>query len=182
MWISGFSEEHVLSGCLKNDRKSQELLYRQFAKKMYAVCLSYAGERPLAQDMLQEAFLKVFKSLRFFNRDGSLEGWIRKIVVNTAIDFIRKRKREGNLVEMETADSQMSASNPAINIMGFNELIEQVGRLPDGARLIFNLHALDGYTHKEIAEKLDITEGTSKSQFNRARKLLIGYIGNINLT
>jgi RNA polymerase sigma factor (sigma-70 family) len=182
MMLPGFSEECVLSGCLKNDRRSQELLYRHFAKKMYAVCLSYAGERPLAQDMLQEAFVKVFKSLRFFKKDGSLEGWIRRIVVNTAIDLIRKKKREGNLVEMETADSQFHSNNPAIHVMGFNELIEQVSRLPDGARLIFNLHALDGYTHKEIAEKLDITEGTSKSQFNRARKLLIGYIGNINLT
>jgi RNA polymerase sigma factor (sigma-70 family) len=177
----GFSEDGILSGCRKNDRRSQELLYRHFAKKMYAICLSYAGERPLAQDMLQEAFVKVFNNINGFTNEGSLEGWIRRIVTNTAIDYVRKRQRGMNFTEMEAVDSSLHAHNPALGIMGFNELMKHVGRLPDGARLIFNMHALDGFTHREIAEKLAITEGTSKSQFNRARKLLINFIGNLNL-
>jgi RNA polymerase sigma factor (sigma-70 family) len=181
MFKPGFIEEKILDGCRKNDRKSQELLYKQFSRKMYAICLSYAGERPLAQDILQEAFVKIFKSITFYNSDGSLEGWIRRIVTNTAIDHIRKKKRAGNYIDIETMDSNLHTKNSALEIMGFNEIIKQIGRLPDGARLIFNMHALEGFTHKEISEKLDITEGTSKSQFNRARKLLMSFIGNINL-
>jgi RNA polymerase sigma factor (sigma-70 family) len=181
MFMPAFNEEIVLAGCRKNDRRSQELLYKHFSRKMYAICLSYAGERPLAQDILQEAFVKIFKSINFFNSDGSLGGWIRRIVTNTAIDHIRKKQRAGNFIDIEAMESNLHTQNPAPDIMGFNELITQVGRLPDGARLIFNLHALEGFTHKEISERLDITEGTSKSQFNRARKLLISFIGNINL-
>jgi RNA polymerase sigma factor (sigma-70 family) len=181
MKIFGFSEEAMLSGCRKNDRRSQETLYRLYAKKMYSICLSYAGERPLAQDMLQEAFVKVFNNINSYKKNGSLEGWIRRIVTNTAIDHVRKRKRVENFLEMETSEQNLQTHNPALGIMGFNELMEQVCRLPEGARLIFNMHALDGFTHKEIADKLEITEGTSKSQFNRARKLLISFIGNINL-
>ncbi len=181
MTTGGLNEEVILSGCRNNDRRSQELLYRHFAKKMYAICLSYAGERPMAQDILQESFIKVFKSIKQYKNDGSLEGWIRKIVSNTAIDHIRRRKRTDEYNEVDQNDPGTHTSNAAMNIIGFNELMEQVGRLPEGARLIFNLHALDGFTHKEIAQKLEITEGTSKSQFNRARKLLINFIGNMNL-
>lgn len=178
--IHGIPEDRLLSGCKKNDRRSQELLYRHFAGKMYSICLSYAGERPMAQDILQEAFVKIFKNIKFYKMEGSLEGWIRKIVTNTAIDHIRKKKRSGNFIEMEPEDPRLQASNPALKTMGFNELLEQVERLPEGARVIFNLHALDGYSHKEIATQLNITEGTSKSQFNRARKLLMNFIGNAN--
>ena len=181
MFKPGFNEEKILAGCRKNDRRSQELLYKQFSRKMYAICLSYAGERPLAQDILQESFVKTFKSIAFYNSDGSLEGWIRRIVTNTAIDHIRKKKRAGNYIGIETMDSNLHTQNSALEIMGFNEIIKHIGRLPDGARLIFNMHALEGFTHKEISEKLDITEGTSKSQFSRARKLLMSFIGNINL-
>jgi len=181
MTIEGINEEVILSGCKKNDRRSQELLYRHFAKKMYAICQSYAGDISLAQDMLQESFIKVFRSISQYKNDGSLEGWIRRIVTNTAIDHLRKRKRTSEYFETDPDDSIYQTSNSALKIIGFNELMEQVARLPQGARLIFNMHALDGYSHKEIAEKLEITEGTSKSQFNRARKLLINFIGNMNL-
>ena len=181
MPISDFCQESILAGCLKNDRRSQELLYKHFSRKMYAICLSYAGERPLAQDILQEAFVKIFKSITFYSNDGSLEGWIRRIVTNTAIDHFRKKKRAGNYIDIEAIKSNLHTQNSALEIMGFNEIMKQIGRLPDGARLIFNMHALEGFTHKEISEKLDITEGTSKSQFSRARKLLMSFIGNINL-
>lgn len=181
MISAGFKEEEILSGCRKNNRRSQELLYRHFAKKMYAVCLGYAGERALAQDMLQEAFIKVFRNIKNYKSEGSLEGWIRRIVTNTSIDHLRKRKRTDEYIESNPGDHGPETTNSALRIIGFNELIEQVERLPQGAKLIFNMHALDGYSHKEIAQKLEITEGTSKSQFNRARKLLMDFIGNMNL-
>ena len=179
MKIIAFNQEKVISGCRKNDRRSQELLYRHFSKKMYAVSISYAGERPMAQDILQESFIKVFKNINQYKNDCSLEGWIRKIVTNTAIDHIRKKKRMDS-IEMELDAPRLQVQNHALKIIGFNELTEQVGRLPEGARLVFNLYAIEGYTHKEIAHKLEINEGTSKSQFNRARKLLIEFIRNIN--
>lgn len=181
MTSTGFNENIVVQACQKNDRRSQELLYRQFSKKMYGICLSYAGDRPLAQDILQESFIKVFRNIGQFRNDGSLEGWIRKIVTNTAIDHIRKRKKTDEYIETEPEDPKMYNNNSALKLIGFKELMEQVNRLPEGARLIFNMHAVDGYTHKEIASELNITEGTSKSQFNRARKLLMNIIGKTNL-
>lgn len=181
MILNNIDKESILSGCRKNDSRSQEMLYRHFAKKMYAICLSYAGDRPLAQDMLQESFIKVFKNIGQYKNDGSLEGWIRRIVTNTAIDHIRKRKRTNEYIETDPDDPGHFIHNPAFGIMGFNELMEQVERLPESARMIFNMHALDGYSHKEIADQLNISEGTSKSQFSRARKLLMNLIGNVSI-
>ncbi|TVR73731.1 MAG: sigma-70 family RNA polymerase sigma factor [Marinilabiliales bacterium] len=176
-----FVEDEVIASCRRNDRRAQEVLYRHFAKKMYGICLGYAGERPMAQDILQESFIKVFRNIAQYKQDGSLEGWIRRIVVNTAIDHIRKRKRSYEYIDSEPADNSLHIQNHALKMMGYKEIMQQVQRLPEGARLIFSLYAVDGYTHKEIAEKLEITEGTSKSQFNRARKLLMGFLGNMNL-
>ena len=176
-----FNEELVIEGCKKNNRRSQELLYTHFAKKMYAICLGYAGNRPFAKDILQDSFIKVFKNIKDFKKDGSLEGWIRRIITNTAIDYLRKAKRENIFIEPENEIFYDENPNLALEKIAFNELMEQVDRLPQGARLVFNMHALDGYTHKEIAKELDITEGTSKSQFNRARKLLMNFIANINI-
>ncbi len=178
---TSFIEEEVIASCRKNDRRAQELLYRHFAKKMYGICLGYAGERPMAQDILQESFIKVFKNIGKYKQDGSFEGWIRRIVVNTAIDHIRRRNRSNEFIDSEPEDSSLHVQNQAMKMMGYKEIMQQVQRLPEGARLIFSLYAVDGYTHKEIAEKLEITEGTSKSQFNRARKLLMGFLGNMNL-
>lgn len=178
MSVKYLNEEFLLSGCKRNDRRSQESLYKLFAGKMYAICLSYAGERPLAQDILQESFIKVFRNIDNYKNDGSLEGWIRRIVANTAIDHIRKKKREGNYIDIEPGNQDLQAPDSVLKMIGFNELMQQVERLPEGARMIFNMHALDGYSHKEIAERLNITEGTSKSQFSRARKLLMNFISH----
>lgn len=117
MEVQSFNEEGVLSGCRKQDRRSQEMLYRRFAKRMYAISLSYAGERPMAQDILQESFVKVFNNINFYNNDGSLEGWIRRIVTNTAIDHIRKRKRNGEFADLETVDSGLHTNNPAVSFL-----------------------------------------------------------------
>lgn len=176
MSVELYNEEEVLKGCQQDKRRYQEILYRRFAPKMYGICLSYAGERALAQDMLQEAFVKVFKSIKVFKNEGSLEGWIRRIVVRTAIDHLRQ-KQSLNKLEHNDALIPTYADNEALPNLQLSELINHINRLPDGARVVFNLFAVEGYTHREIADQLQITEGTSKSQYNRARGLLMSWIG-----
>lgn len=172
MDLSLYSEEEILDGCIAQERFYQELLYRRHAPKMYGICLSYACDRSLAQDMLQEGFIKVYRNIGSFKREGSLEGWIRKIVVNTALDLLRQRKNIEKYLTEEVKETGASEENRALPDLQMNDILSLVERLPEGARVIFNLVALDGYTHKEIAEELDISIGTSKSQYNRARMLL----------
>ncbi len=171
-----YSEERIIEGCREGKREYQEILYRQYAQKMYGICLSYAGNRPLAQDMLQEAFIKVFKNLGNFKKQGSFEGWIRKIVVNTSIDMLRQSGKE-QFFDEEYADMQVSTGNDALPELQLKDLMVFIARLPKGARMVFNLFAVEGYTHREIAQELNISEGTSKSQFNRARQLLRDWLG-----
>ncbi len=165
-------EDTIIRGCLNNDRKEQEQLYRMFANEMYNVCLIYENDRELVKDILQDAFVKVFKNIEQFNRNGSLRGWIRRVVVNTALDHLRSKKNFGTVVDFETlAENQMHSNETGSNYRT-KDIIAEVNRLPEGARLVFNLFALEGYSHKEIALKLEISEGTSKSQYSRARQLL----------
>ncbi|MBW6478384.1 MAG: RNA polymerase sigma factor [Bacteroidales bacterium] len=171
-----YSEGRIIEGCRKGEREFQEMLYRQYARKMYGICLSYAGSRPLAQDMLQEAFIKIFKNIGNFKSEGSFEGWIRKIVVNTSIDMLRQSGKEQFIVE-EYPDMEISTGNDALPELQLKDLMEFIARLPKGARMVFNLFAVEGYTHREIAQELNISEGTSKSQFNRARQLLRDWLG-----
>ncbi len=180
MKVDLFSEEEILNGCKKGQRRYQEILYRRFARKMYALCLSYAGNRGFAQDILQEAFIKVFKNISQFQQAGSMEGWIRKIVTNTAIDMLRQKNKMERYIEEEPSQKDNTTENEAFSHLGSDEILAQVARLPEGARVIFNLYAIEGYTHKEIARLLEITTGTSKSQFNRARKLLQNHLAEIN--
>ncbi|MBS0012280.1 MAG: RNA polymerase sigma factor [Bacteroidales bacterium] len=176
MQVELYSEEDILEGCRRNKRKYQEILYRKYARKMYGICISYTGDRDTAQDILQDAFIKVFGKIKKFQGEGSLEGWIRKIMVNTAIDYLRKQSREPNYIADRDEDTEESYEPDAIERLKAKDVLSLVARLPDGARMIFNLYALEGFTHKEIAEKMNISEGTSKSQFNRARKMLMSLL------
>ncbi len=176
MQVDLYSEEDILKGCRKNKRQYQEILYRKYAKKMYGICMSYACNRDLAQDMLQDSFIKVFKKIKHFKSEGSLEGWIRKIVTNTAIDHMRKQtKEQAYYLDKEEIKEQVYEPD-AIENLKTQDLLNLVAQLPDGARMIFNLYALEGFSHKEIATKMNISAGTSKSQFNRARKMLISLL------
>ena len=147
---------------------------------MYGICLSYAGGRDLAQDMLQDAFIKIFNRIKDFKQEGSLEGWIRKIVTNTAIDHLRQQKRVQNYISDQKETKEDIFEPDALQKLQTQDVLDQVAKLPEGARIVFNLYALEGYTHKEIAEKLKITEGTSKSQFNRARKILMSLLNKLS--
>ncbi len=166
-----YPEEEIIDGCKKEKRFYQELLYRRFASKMYGVCLSYAKDREQAQDIMHDAFMKIFKSIKSYKGDGSLEGWIRRIITNTAIDHLRKKQKDFGLITEEIPDVQ--ENEPELEqYITMPELLAQVERLPGRARMVFNLYTLEGLTHVEIASRLNITVGTSKSQFKRARSLL----------
>lgn len=170
--ISNASEGELVKLCLKNDRQAQEMLYRLHASKMFHICLSYTGDRESAKDILQDSFIKVFKSMGDYQPDKSLEGWIRRIVTNTAIDFYRKQKRLRYFEDAYDKTENITLPANQYSKMNTDNVLQQVKRLPEGARLVFHMFAVEGYSHKEIAGKLNISEGTSKSQFNRARTLL----------
>lgn len=166
----------LVEGCLKKDRLVQKQLYSKFFKKMFQICLSYSGSREEAKDILQDAFVKVFTSIEHYDTKNSLEGWIRRIVANTAIDYFRKKKRLVYIEEyqeIEEDEEQETSLFPNLN----NEVILNfVNKLPDGARLVFTLFAVEGLRHQDIATQLNITEGTSKSQYKRAKGLLKSWL------
>ncbi|MEA1886845.1 MAG: RNA polymerase sigma factor [Bacteroidota bacterium] len=177
MQVDLYSEEEILEGCRKNKRRYQEILYRKYARKMYGICMSYAGNRDMAQDILQDSFIKVFKKIKHYKSEGSLEGWIRRIIANTAIDHLRKEtSKHKYITEKEEIEEEKVHEPDAIEKLKTQDVLDLVAQLPDGARMIFNLYAVEGFTHKEIAAKMDISVGTSKSQFSRARKMLMSLI------
>ncbi len=164
-------EYDLVTRSIGEDRRSQEELYRKYADTMYSVCLTYADNADEACDILQDGFMRVFASLRQFKFQGSFEGWLRRIIVNTALDHYRKKKR----VKEHSSDYPIeivSFVEDIIERISANELIQLVNQLPGRAAMVLKLYAIEGYPHKEIAQKLDITVGTSKSQLNRARFLL----------
>ncbi len=168
-----YNESELIKGCISNNRKYQRLLYEKYARLMYNICLSYTNERASAQDVLQEGFIKVFKKIKYFKGDGSLEGWIRRIMTNTAIDHLRKKSRLHNHLEYsDHIKEDIEIKSEILDNINAESILSRVKQLPDGAKAVFNLYALEGYTHKEIAKTLNISEGTSKSQFNRAKTLL----------
>ena len=166
------SEEELVRRCIANERQYQELLYRKYADQMYNVCLSYNKNEDEACDILQDGFIKVFRKLEQFNFESSLKGWVRKIIVNTALDHYRKQKRHEEKLESYTQVAVRANIGTVLDQINAQELISLVNELPSRAAVVLKLYAIEGYGHKEIADRLDITEGTSKSQLHRARTLL----------
>lgn len=166
------TDRELITACLQHSRKAQEQLYRKYAKTMFHVCLSYCADRDQAKDLLQEAFIKAFRKLETFNVTNSFEGWLRRIVVNTTLDHLRKSKKWSFItIEEHAVDPEDSAEVPAFPY-NTQSVLRLIAELPPGARAVFNLYALDELSHKEIATRLNISEGTSKSQYSRARTLL----------
>ena len=168
------TEQELVKRCQKGDPEAQEALYKLLAPKLYAVCLTYLKNKEDAADVLQDAFIKIFTKIRMYKRDGSLEAWARRITVNTIIDFIRKRRATTEFIEaIDPGDVEISSQLPGIiEQLEAKELQEIIQQLPEGARVAFLMHAVEGYSHEEIAKELGISVGTSKSQVARARKLL----------
>jgi RNA polymerase sigma factor (sigma-70 family) len=158
-------------GCLQNDRKQQEALYRALAPKMLAVCMRYTNDRDEAQDVLQEGFIKMFNNVQKYRGDGNLEGWIRRIMVHTAISRYRKLKPMVLVEDMAENDMDSGASVNANNLE-VNDLMKLVQQLPQVYRSVFNLYAIEGYSHQEIGTKLGITELLSRTTLYRARNIL----------
>ncbi len=165
-----FTDADLIQGCIQGDRRMQKALYDKYAGKMYAVCLRYMGNADDAQDILQDGFIKVYKNLERFRGEGSFEGWVRRIFVNTAIEQIRKKKNDLSLTEKEESIELKSVT--AIENINEKDLMKVIRELSPGYRAVFNLYVVEGYSHKEIGDMLGISEGTSKSQLARARMIL----------
>lgn len=161
----------IIAGCIENNRQSQEELYRILSPKMYAVCLQYASDPDEACDFLQEGFIRVFGNIGNFRGEGSFEGWVRRIMVNTALQFIRKKRQMYLINEDITEDAHYEVADTEY-ALDADDLLEMIGRLPVNQRLIFNLYAIEGYNHSEIEGMTGIPVNTSKSHLHRARLAL----------
>jgi RNA polymerase sigma-70 factor (ECF subfamily) len=167
--------KEIVNGCLKGDRRSQETLFKMFYGKMLAVCSRYISDKDTAQEVLQEGFIKVFDKLEVFDFKGSFEGWVRRIIVNTAIDSIRKAKRAPVLKDkdtdfkMDSTDQMEESETLQLTELKASIALEAIGKLSPGYRAVFNLFVIEEYSHKEIAEMLGISEGTSKSNLSKAK-------------
>jgi RNA polymerase sigma factor (sigma-70 family) len=165
------TESDLLVGCKEGNRRMQEELYRRFSPRMYAVCLRYAGNAEEAEDILQEGFIKVFKKLDSFRSEGSFEGWVRRIFVNTAIEHFRRKRYLMPVTEKEENTIEGKYTS-VLDELAEKDILALVQELSPGYRTIFNMYVVEGYTHKEIADMLNISEGTSKSQLSRAKVIL----------
>lgn len=161
--------------CLKGKARAQHALYQRFSGKMYGVCYRYAKNAEDAKDILQEAFIRVFNHLKDFKHDGSFEGWIRRITVNCAI-----RHYEKNLRKLDSDDweqhPEASVGESVLDELSAEEIVKVINTLPDGYRIVFNMYAIEGFSHKEIAQQLNIGESASRSQLTRARSQLAGLL------
>ncbi|MEP7237491.1 MAG: sigma-70 family RNA polymerase sigma factor [Ferruginibacter sp.] len=167
------TEDELIRGCLLEDASCQKEIFNRFAGRMLGVCNRYARNSADGEDILQDAFIKVFNKIGQFKFEGSFEGWIRRIVVNTALKKYSLRRYEKEVVGFEVKDSDESSSEPsAYAHLTEKDLLVLINNLPDGYRLIFNLYVIEGYQHDEIAEMLGIQSGTSRSQLVKARNML----------
>lgn len=168
--LSMLNDHELIEGCRKGNRASQKALYDRFCKKMMVVCLRYSKSTPEAEDILQEGFVKVFQGLEGFRQDAKLETWMTRIMVNTALNHHRKKLYLYPMVDVEEID--IPQTEVSLSGIHFTQLLEMVQSLPQGCQIVFNMFAMEGYSHKEISGMLDISEGTSKSQYARAKSLL----------
>lgn len=162
----------LIKSCLNEDRHAQRMLYELYAPKMFGVCLRYAKNREEAEDIMQEGFLQVFKSLQNFKFSGSFEGWIRKIMVYSAIAKYRGKSKLHSVLTIENENIIAYENEDILSRLGKKELLQRVQDLPPAYRMVFNLYVFEGLKHREIAEQLDISEGTSKSNLHDAKLIL----------
>jgi RNA polymerase sigma factor (sigma-70 family) len=171
------TELELIRNCQAGDRKAFHALYQQFSPVMYAISLRYARSKSDADDILQEGFSKIFLSLKQYEHRGSFEGWMKRIVVNCALAYYRKKSAVDYVEDYHDHIQAKVDTYTAVEEIGRQDLLDMILRLPNGCRTVFNLYAVEGYAHKEIAEQLGISEGTSKSQLSDARKRLRAMVG-----
>lgn len=167
------NQDLIIQGCIDGDRRAQQSLYEYFYGKMMAVCMRYGNGHDEALDMFQEAFIKVFKNLPKYGKQGSFEGWVRRIMVNTCIDHIRKNKKLNQMVELDDKHGSIEIDEEEdagiLEHVNFSDLLDMVQHLSPAYRSVFNMYIVDGYTHQEIADSLGISVGTSKSNLAKAK-------------
>jgi RNA polymerase sigma-70 factor (ECF subfamily) len=170
------TQEDLVKGCTRNDRRTQELLYKQYCQAMLALCISYTRNEEDAVEVLQDGFLKIFQQIEKYDAaKSSLYTWMRTVMVRTAIDFLRKGKNEPKQIEwQEVHDPAIDAE--VLQRMSTRQILHLLQQLPETTRIVFNLFITEGYSHREIAQYLEISEGTSKWHLSEARKYLTGYI------
>jgi RNA polymerase sigma factor (sigma-70 family) len=166
------TEEAILSGCLQNDPVAQRELYTKYSPKMLSVCYRFAHNREDAEDMLQDGFIKVFSQIHTFQNKGAFEGWIRRIIVHTCINHLKKNKKFNESVDIIHATGVQIREDSVPSIVQAKQVVECIRLLPLGYRTVLNLYAIEGYSHKEISEMLDVEESTSRSQYTRAKQML----------
>ncbi len=174
-------EKQLIEQAVLNNRQAQHQIYTQFSPKMLGVCRQYIKDVHHAEDVMITAFMKVFTNLNKFEHKGSFEGWIRRIMIHECIDFVRVKKNIFNYQEIETVIVSESESGIEMDTFSVDDIQLLIDSLPDGYRMIFNLYAIEGYKHHEIAKMLHISEGTSKSQLSHARKMLQNQINLLKL-
>lgn len=168
---SSSAEDQLIAACRKGDRLGQKYLYQRYYGQMIGICIRYTKDRETATEVLNMAFLKIFKSIDQYESTGSFGGWVARIVYRTCIDHIRSNTRYNKAMDFES-EADISVINEGMNNLAVEEIMALVNQLPPATRAVFNLYAVDGFKHREIAEQLDITEGTSKWHLNSARKQL----------
>ena len=166
------TEEALLKGCLNNEAAAQRELYNKYSSKMLSVCYRYAHNREDAEDMLQEGFIKVFLQVNTFENRGAFEGWIRRIIVHTCINILKKNKKFNESVDIIHANGLQIREDTVPAIIQAKQVVECIRMLPIGYRTVLNLYAVEGFSHREIAGLLDIEESTSRSQYTRAKAML----------
>ena len=168
------SLEQLISNCKKNDTKAQSQLYKLFSSKLFSICLKYSRNYAEAEDNLQDSFVTIFNKINQYNHKGSFEGWLKRITINTAL----QRYREKGVFKLVNEENIEDVSVEIEDDISIDYLLKIIQELPDRYRLVFNLYVLDGYSHKEVADMLKITTGTSKSNLARARSILKEKIEN----
>lgn len=164
--------EQLIEACIKGDRQSQSRLYTLYKQKMFVVCLRYSKSREEAEEILQEGFMKVFEFMHQYKSAGAFEGWMRKIMVNCCLQKYRSKGNLHPVIDIDNEDIKYGVHEDIIAKIGTKELLKMVQQLPPAYRMIFNLYVFEGMKHREIAELLDISEGTSKSNLSDARAIL----------
>ena len=178
-------DDSIIEGCVAGKRSAQSALYRKYSSVMLAVCLRYAQNRDEAEDILQEAFLKIFQNINSYRKEGSFEGWMKRIMINHALNFYRKNRKLpflediNSINEMEIMEKEeQSVSHAPVSA---EKLIALIQLLPPGYRMVFNMYVFEEYSHKEISEALNISENTSKTQLLKARRMLRKKLFELNL-
>lgn len=178
---TSLTNNEIIYGCINSDARCQEALFKRYSGKMLAVCLRYVRDPMEAEDVLQDGFIKVFRYINQFKFEGSFEGWLRRIVVNTALKHCQRKKIPFDDLQPE------HPRNPGIEPYAYahiteTELLQLISQLPDGYRIVFNLHVIEGYGHEEIAQLLGIKDSTSRSQLVKARRMLQQAVTSLNKT